>query len=194
MKLSNVLAKIGEGEKTASVQAPAAPQGVTSEKVAASNTGDALRQALRDATAGGATEKQASTGSPVADLMKTAAAVADAEHDALLKEAQLYGAAVADSFVARLAQHNAALEQMNGGAKVASVQDGGFEKFASENPALVKEAAELGYTTTQQQMEKLAEAAYEKGYNETVEAIYKTAHASFVQGFQDISTILAEGR
>jgi len=193
MKLSSVLASIKgtETEKIASV----ADSGKTA--AAPSTTGEKLKQALKEAAASGtpSVEKNAAAGSPVNDLMKTASQIVGAEHEALVKEAQLYGCAVADGFLTRIAQHTDAVE------KIASAQPGktaaapeSFEKFASDNPELVKEAAELGYTSTLGQMEKLAEVAYTKGYNGAVETIYKLAHASFVQGFENAAQLITELR
>jgi hypothetical protein len=202
MKLSHVLASIGGGEKTASLAASSAPtagaSGGHEKRASAAATNERLRTALKEAQvqapAGG--EKQAAAPSPLGDLMKTAAAVAGAEHEALVKEAQLYGAAVADGFMARLSQYNEAAEKIAsqrfpaGVPKTAAAMGDSFEKFASENPDLVKEAAELGFATTMGQMDKLAGAAYDKGYNEAVTTIYKFAHGSFVQGFEDVAHLL----
>jgi hypothetical protein len=189
MKLSSVLTSIkgSNGEKTASVSPS---QEDRSEKSATASTSARLKEALKEAAAP-AQEKVASAGSPIEDLTKIASQVASAEHEALVKEAQLYGAAVCDGFMARAAQYEAA------GAKVASVggvktagENDSFEKFASENPELVKEAAELGFQTASAQIEKLASAAYDKGYDEATLTVYKLGHASFVQGFEDIANIL----
>ena len=203
MKLSNVLASIKGPEKTASAAptAPAAKGDATEKAAAAADTGDRLKAALKEATAptAPAAEKKASTGSPVADLMKTASEVAGAEHEALLKEAQFYGAAVCDGFMARLSQYNESAEkiaaqQPQQKTAAASSSSEPFEKFAAENPQLVKEAAELGYGTAMGQIEKLAEVAYSKGYNEAVSTIYKCAHASFVNGFEDTLRLVQEIR
>jgi len=184
MKLSNVLAtiKAPEGEKTAS----AVSSSNAASKTAA-NTSDALKAALKEATAPAAvaTEKKASAGSPAADLLKTAADMAGAEHEALVKEAHLYGSAVCDGFMVRMSQYNQTLGHVAAPATKVAAADDTFEKFASENPSLVKEAAELGYSTTLGQMDKLAGAAYENGYNEAVGTIYKLAHDSFCAGFED---------
>ena len=59
---------------------------------------------------------------------------------------------------------------------------------------LARRAAELGYTTTIGQMEKLAEASYTTGYNGAVEAIYKLANDSFVRGFEDTAQLVTELR
>lgn len=197
MKLSSVLASVKgtEVEKTAS--ASSTPDDPTKTAEAPSTTGEKLKQALKEATADPApAEKQASAGSPVGDLMKTASTIVNAEHEALVKEAHLYGSAVADGFMARVAQHTDAVEQIAAGqfAKTAASGDESFEKFASDNPDLVKEAAELGYATTMGQMEKLAEASYSSGYNGAVESIYKFANASFVQGFEDTAQLVTELR
>jgi hypothetical protein len=200
MKLSNVLGKV-ENSKTASVASSAAP--ATSEKTAAAaDTAGALRTALKEAVSAPATEKQASAASPVGDLMKTANDIATAEHEKTVKEAQLYGASVFDGFMARAAQYGVAAEkvaqmlvvpQQEKAASAAPAADT-FDKFAAENPALVQQAAQLGYKTAAKQLEKLAEAAYEKGYNETVTAIYKQANSSFVSGYEDTLRLLTESR
>jgi hypothetical protein len=187
MKLSQALAKIsgaGAAEKTAS--APAVTPVPSSSDAAA----ETLKQALKEATAPAApAEKTASAQSPVADLAKLAADVAGAEHEAATKEAQLYGAAVADGFMARLAQYEAASTKVAAAAPAAPTGDS-FEKFAAENPDIVKEAHDLGYASTMTDLHKLAEAAYTKGYNETVEQIYKVACDSFVNGFKDTIALL----
>jgi hypothetical protein len=202
MKLSHVLASIGGSEKTAGLGASSASTSAASgghdKKASAATTADKLRTALKEAQVQAPTggEKQAAAPSPLGDLMKTAAAVAGAEHEALVKEAQLYGAAVADGFMARLSQYNEAAEKIASqrmpaaAPKTAAASTDSFEKFAAENPDLVKEAAELGFATTMGQMDKLAGAAYEKGYNEAVTTIYKFAHGSFVQGFEDVARLL----
>jgi hypothetical protein len=191
MKLSSVLANIKgpDSEKTASLSDS---NDTTKTAASPSTTGDKLKQALKEATADPAPmEKQAEEGSPVGDLMKTASQIVNAEHEALVKEAHLYGSAVADGFLARVAQHTDAIEtvQSTETTKTAGQNDS-FEKFASENPDIVKEAAELGYASTMGQMEKLAEASYEQGYNGAVETIYKLANDSFVKGFEDTAQIL----
>jgi hypothetical protein len=187
MKLSNALGLIKGGEKTASAPAPAAAQ--TGSAPSSNDAGERLKQALKEATAPEAQAKVAGTPSPVEDLTKIAADLSKAEHEAITKEAQLYGAALCDGFMARAAQYKEAAEKAAAAApqptKTAAANDGSFEKFAAENPELVKEAAELGYATTMQQLEKLAEAAYAKGWNTTVQQIHKAASDCFVAGFKD---------
>jgi hypothetical protein len=181
MKLSQVLGSLqgNDGEKTAAVASPSSTP--TQEKTAA-ETQTRLKAALAEVTAvTPATEKKASN-TPVADLTKLAAETANAEHESLVKEAHLYGAAVADGFMARLGQYNDAAE------KVASQQPAGV------SPRLEKQAAELGFATTMGQMEKLAGAAYVKGYNETVEQIYKVAHTCFVGGYKNAAEMIVASR
>ncbi len=200
MKLSSVLTSIkgSNSEKTAS----AAPS--QGDKTSAATTGDKLKQALKEATAPAQQEKQAAAvgTSPVEGLTKIAEQVASAEHEALVKEANLYGAAVCDGFMARAAQYEAAGHKLASTltvneirpqlAAVKTAGDDSFEKFASENPALIKEAAELGYQTTLQQVDKLAQAAYAKGSDDGTLAVYKLGHACFVQGFEDTANLLRE--
>lgn len=187
MRLSDALGMIKGSEKTASASTPAVtPAGSASPS---SDAGDRLRLALKEATAPEA--KTAAVASPIEDLTKIAADLSRADHDALVKEAQLYGAAVCDGFMSRAAQYTEAA-QKTATHKTASAADGDFEKFAAENGELVKEAAELGYARTADQLEKLAEAAHAKGWNDTVQQIHKVAHDSFVAGFRDVSGIINE--
>lgn len=189
MKLSSALNLIKGGEKTASAVTPApAPANAPP-----SDAGERLKQALKEATAPEPQAKTASAASPVEDLTKIAADLSKAEHEAITKEAQLYGAALCDGFMARASQYKEAAARVapspaTSVAKTAAVAGGtdeGFEKFAAENPELVKEAAELGYASTVAQLEKLAEAAYAKGWNTTVQQIHKAACDCFVAGFRD---------
>lgn len=181
MKLSQVLGNLqgNDGEKTASVASPATPS--TSEKTAA-ETQTRLKAALAEVTAVTPSNEKKASNTPVADLTKLAAETANAEHEALVKEAHLYGAAVADGFIARLGQYNEAAD------KVASQQPTGV------SPQLEKQAAELGYATTMGQMEKLAGAAYTQGYNDTVTQIYKVAHGCFVDGYKHAAEMIVASR
>jgi hypothetical protein len=188
MKLSDALGMIKGGEKTASAPAP------TGTAAPSSDAGERLKQALKEATAPAPQSKTASQASPIEDLTKLAHDLSKAEHEALTKEAQLYGAALCDGFMARAAQYQEATAQSI--PKTAAVVGGAndFEKFAAENPDLVKEAAELGYASTMGQLEKLAEAAYAKGWNDTVEQIHKTACDAFVAGFKDTAALIEGAR
>lgn len=193
MKLSQVLSSIKSSD---TVKTAASTSDATTEKTAAASTGDKLKAALHEATSSpSATVKQATASpSPIEGLTKVASQIASAEHESIVKEANLYGAAVADGFMARMAMYDTAAEKVAAtqpvSTKTAATSDGDFEKFAAENPDLVKEAAEVGYRSTMQQMEKLAEVAHAKGHDEAVLTIYKTAHASVIQGFEDTVNVL----
>lgn len=190
MKLSDALGLIKGSEKTAGAPALAA----TSQSQTA-DAGERLSQALKEATAPEPQGKTASAASPIEDLTKIATDLSKAEHEAITKEAQLYGAALCDGFMARAAQYKEASEKV-APVKTAAVAGGtsDFEKFASENPDLVKEAAQLGFTTTSNQLQKLAEAAHAKGWNDTVEQIHKTACDSFIAGFRDTVQLIEAAR
>lgn len=181
MKLSQVLGNLhgNDGEKTAAAASPASSN--TTEKTAA-ETQQRLKAALAEVTSAGAGAEKRASNTPVADLTKLAAETANAEHESLVKEAHLYGAAVADGFIARLGQYNEAAE------KVASQQPAGV------SPRLEKQAAELGFATTMGQMDKLANDAYAKGYNDTVEKIYGAAHGCFVNGYKLAAEMVVNAR
>lgn len=199
MMLSQAFALINppEAEKTAAATPSFAPSNVPSSSDAAAA---GLRQALKEATADAeASTKTAAQTSPIDDLTKLAASVVADEHEATIKEAQLYGAAVCDGFMVRLAQYDAAAQKHAGvvlekSATTVSVETDTFEKFASENPNLVREAHDLGYEQTRQELHKLAEAAWVHGYNGTVRWIHKTASDSFVAGFAAAAKLVEASR
>lgn len=181
MKLSSALGLIKGSEKTAGEA-----ESYEGAGPATSDARERLARALKEATASETHAKTASASSPIEDLTKLAADLSAAEHESIAKEAQLYGAALCDGFMARAAQYKEATDRAAGYAyaeKTAGT-DASFEKFAAENPDLVKEAAELGFNTTNDQLTKLAEAAYAQGWNSTVTEIHKTASDCFVIGFQ----------
>ena len=139
---------------------------------------DALLAALNETST---TAKVASaTRSPVDDLMKIATDVASTEQEMAIKEAQLLGRAFADAVVSRVGEWQGAAANLPT-AKVASYQVEGFDKFASENPDLVKQAAELGYTQTRAALEKFAADEYNRGYNDTLVEVQKLAAAEFAK-------------
>ncbi len=151
-----------------------------------------LSAALDSALAATSVEKTASVASsgPENDLTKIASRLATAEQEALVKEAELYGAALCDGFMSRMGQY----ESHTGFGKTASantVTDASFTKFASENPALVKQAMELGYRETKAQLEKVAESAYHEGYEKTAAAIKVAAEDCAQAGFNHATKVLA---
>jgi hypothetical protein len=197
MKLSDALSMVtnGAAQKTASAVAPAptnapAPSGDVTERLKV-----ALAEAMKPEEPKTAS---ATTPSPLADLTKMAADLSASEHEAMKKEAMLYGAALCDGFMARAAQYQAAADKVASVAptstatKTAAEQD--FEKFAAENPQLVKDAAQLGYDTAMQQLGQLHDAAYNKGWNDTVQQIHKTASDCFVAGFKVVVDMIEAAR
>jgi len=131
------------------------------------NAQQELVNALHKAVEGNA--KTASVATPDRDasavdsLVKMASDLAGTEQQALAKEAHLYGAAVADGFVARLNQYDQSLDAA--GVKTASASnefvpsEEEFVKFAEENPELVQQAMNLGFTDTQAHVQQIKTAA-----------------------------------
>ncbi len=172
-------------------------------------SGDALRHALRDTLATADSEKTAAaaTATPRGDLLKMAEDISAAEQEAMSKMAQVYGAAMCDGFMARFASyedaagtvaappqakiafaapapagHDEAVEMIK-----AASDDPEFQKFASENPDLVKEAVDLGYQKTMAGLVKQAEDEFNQGYDETMNEVYKLASASYSAGAMHIN-------
>jgi len=181
MELSEILNSLSGGtEKTASADANPS-QGSTS-----------LSSAI-DRALGSTTEKVASESAsePAGDLMKIASDLANAEQEALVKEAHIYGAAVADGFVHRMNSYEAASPRV----KTASHGE-------QSSPELIKQAMELGYRNTMQSLQgaqpqvktasfdKVAEmqkvAAFNKGQEDAVKV------ASYIKGQQDAEKIASD--
>lgn len=167
MELREIMAQIkktsADGlQKTASAPTPS---------VKTAEARDKLLHALNDVLT--PTEKTAAaqpvSKSATGELVKIATDLANSESMALVKEAHLYGAAVADGFMARLGQYEAVVaSESNPLLKTASADrvptQAEFEKFAAENPELVKQAIDLGYLHGKAQIEQLKTAAFEQGY------------------------------
>ncbi len=175
-------AVLNELHKTAQAEAPAKPvekaaTKTESTKVAAAKTElvDALKRAEAAATT--KTAAAAAPAAPAADLQKIAADLAAADQEAIVKEANLYGAAVADGFMARLGQY----EQAAGNEKVAAAP-ADVEKIAAE--------AVRGYVETQQQLKVAAAQEFKRGYNDARQEIEKIASDVYGQGIADCNTVL----
>lgn len=181
MELSEILNSLsGDTEKTASADA--------STSQGSSSLSSAIDRAL-----GSTTEKVASDNEsqPAGDLMKIASDLANAEQEALVKEAHIYGAAVADGFIHRMNAYEAASPR----TKVASQEEGASSE-------LIKQAMELGYRNTLASLQglgaqektasfdKVAEmqkvAAYNKGQEDAVKV------ASYIKGQQDAEKIASD--
>ena len=157
----------------------------TASAAPAQNNADDLRGALRNALTSGETTKTASvsnTSTPQGDLIKMASDLTDAEDAATMKQASIYGAAMCDGFMSRFGQYEKEAEQIvpTTFAKSAGEYDT-FEKFASDNPDLVKEAYAVGYRQTYDGLVKQANDEFTQGYNDTI----KQANADYEQGFND---------
>ena len=92
----------------------------------------------------------------------------------------MYGAAVCDGFIARMGEHE------NNGVKVASFSGNDVDEV------LVKQAMELGYRETQNELQKIASEAFAQGYNDTINSqsqdnqeAEKIASAALQQGYAE---------
>lgn len=163
-QILNSLSNTGSVEKTASAKR-------------SSSLEDALDRALNEPLTKTASAR-ASNNSPVADLTKIAAKLATAEQEALIKEAELYGAAVCDGFMSRMHGY----ESSGRGVKVASYQGDDYDSD------MAKIAMELGYQETKAELEKIASAAYNDGYSSVVNSVgynqqmTKEAHVKLASG------------
>jgi len=163
-------------QKTASAPAPSAKTAGARDKLLDA-LNDVLTPAEKTATA------QPASKSATGELVKMATDLANSESAVLAKEAQMYGAAVADGFMARLGQYETAVANEPVPTLKTASADGvptqaEFEKFASENQDLVKQAIDLGYLHGKTQIEQLKVAAFEQGYADTqvqISELQKTA-------------------
>lgn len=184
-----------DGVKTASAStAPVAP------------ASDELRAALSDALSEADITKTASAdqAADVGDgLIKMAQDLSQAEHDVLMKQAQLYGAAVCDGFMVRYGQYDQAAGEVAPTTKVASddellgqiktaAESPEFQKFAEENPELTKEAFTLGYERTWDEMTKQADAEFQQGYDDTMREVHKVAAHCYKSGAVTINNVLQQ--
>jgi hypothetical protein len=181
MKLKDILSDLQDVgpsgmDKTAEVQKEAG--------VPVSNAKDELVAALNDATA--AQKTASAQGEPVTDkLVKVAQDLAASEGEALVKEAHLYGTAVADGFMSRIGQY----EEAAGNTKVAS-EEQTFDKFAEENPDITKQAVELGYHHGKLQIEQLKKEAFDKGYSDASTQINELSQTK--EGQEKLAAIAQE--
>jgi hypothetical protein len=188
MELSSIIDALSENPGNEQVKTAARVQQSHS-----SSLENALDAALSmDKTASYSTSGQA----PSQDLIKIAQKLADAEQLALVKEAEMYGAAVCDGFLARMNEHD------SNGVKVASFGGGDVDEM------LIKQAMELGYRETTNELHKLAKSSYaqgyantekiasaalQQGYNETIKIANHALRAGFKEGRQMIK-VAAENR
>jgi len=165
---------------------------------------DALRSALRTALSSESTTEKVASMPPndaTGTLLKMAEDLTHAESEALTKQAQVYGAAMCDGFMSRFGQYEkaamevapvqaiktaAATSPSTGDADLDAIKtaaaDPGFQKFANENPDLVKEAFDLGYQSEWGRLVKQANDEFEQGYNDTMTEIQKVAAQVYADG------------
>lgn len=145
---------------------------------------DELVQALRRAETAStktAAAAEAPAATPVTELEKVAADLAAADQEALVKEAQFYGAAIADGFMARLQQYEKAAESLPAAEKTASAP-ADVEKIASE--------AVRGYVETQHAIKVAADREFNRGYQDTLKEVEKIASDMYGQGAHDAAAVL----
>jgi hypothetical protein len=193
MQIDKILSGIRQSQETTKEASV-----VTSTSTAGSEARaprDALVSALNAALETPSIKTASEASSPVTDIMKVAEEMAGIEQEAQVKQAEVLGAAFADSFVARLGawQEKAAQLNAQSGQPVQYqeyAQAAGYGKFAAENPGLMGQAQNIGYTETKAALEKQANDAYVEGFNDTVDAIHKTASEEFLKGAAIMSNVL----
>ena len=187
MELAQILDALGSDETTKT----ASDETVT-EGSAQSETTNKLSQALDAALREIPTESKVAgdLATPGDDLTKIATRLASAEQEAIVKEAELYGAAICDGFMVRMGQYEES-GAVNKTAAHGEPTPDNFEKFASENPDLVKQAVDLGYRETKHQLEKVANDAYSEGYTKTAEVIKVAAEDCARKGMDDTYKVLS---
>lgn len=163
-------ADAGITEKTAS--APSTPEPDASAR---------MLSTVRAVTTSVKTAAIAAAPTPKASLEKMAADAQRAEESQLIKQAQHMGAALADGFMERFAQYDAALGEI----KVAAV---------SADPAQLQKVAQAAYAQAVQDMEKKAAAEYEAGYNDQLKEVHKIASDVHFIGQQTASAIIQQAR
>lgn len=188
MELSSILDALSDTSASSSEYTKTASH-------ASDNHSDKLEAALNSALSMDKTASDASFNSeatPTQDLVKIAQKLADAEQLALVKEAEMYGAAVCDGFIARMGEHD------NNGVKVASLSGG-----ADVDEVLLKQAMDLGYRETMNELTKIAQDSYSQGYSDTATPSHdqqeaeKIASVALQQGYaegQQMIKVAAEDR
>jgi len=204
MELHTIMNRLSDSRSAeqAGIKTAAAPSTAPSS--------DALRDALRTALT--TSEKTASAGpapvaaTPEGDLLKMAEDLSNAEEQVMQKQASILGAAMCDGFMERFAQYEtAAGEVAPQSAKVAAVsalhdpaletiktaaQDPAFQKFAAENPDLVKEAFDLGYQQTYGNLVKEAQDDFQRGYDDTMAHVHQKAAGIYKEAAYTINSVL----
>lgn len=183
MEIAQIMQRLEDSKAadTAGIKTAAALASSTAPSAEALRT--ELRQVLSQAR--GETKTASAPpvqGNPAGDLVKMASDLANAEEEALLKQAQVYGAAICDGFMTRYAQYEAAAgEVVLDQPKTAAVTSD-FQKFAQENPELAKEAYDLGYRTKMAELQTQANEQFSAGYQDTMQEVHKIASTLYKHG------------
>lgn len=180
MTLESILTDLASVEDAGVIKTASETSKVESTRAELMGALERAKEATKAASAKTASEKPA-----VGELNKIASDLADAKGEALKKEAELYGAAVADGFLARLAQ-------FQDSTKTAEVAVDSIEKLAAAYPELVKQAIEVGHNNA---VEKLASdpdflKSAAQGYSDTMAQIEKTASSCFDRGYADAKAVV----
>lgn len=125
-------------------------------------------------------KQEAPATSPRASLEKMAQEAAAAEEAQLLKQAQFMGAALADGFMERFAQYDAALSS----TKTASAPD----------QATLEKVAQEAYLRGARDFEKRAAEEYQQGYQDQLAEIHKIASEIHYIGQQTAQQLINEAR
>lgn len=183
MKLTDILSDLQN------VSASGLSKTASEKPVKTAAARDELLQALKSSMEPPQQEKTAAAkpeAAPVVDkVMKIAGDLAASEQEALKKEAAFFGAAFADGCISRFNEYEKSL----GNVKTASA-DQSFEKFASENPEITKQAIELGYYHGKAQIEQLKQASFRNGYADAMGQIQELSKTA--EGRETLQKIAAE--
>jgi len=133
---------------------------VASAPAPAPTTEEAMLRTVRSLTS---STKTAAASSPVQDLESMAKEAQAVEFDLMTKQSHFLGAALADGFMERFAQYDAALSQ------------GGIKTAAAMEPETVQAIAQNAYAQARVDFEKNASVEYKQGYDDQMGAIHKIA-------------------
>lgn len=181
MSVEDILQGAKESEKTA-----AAPidSGISQDRLVASVTGVMETLSPGEKTAAVKTAPESPQDPEVAGtLLKMAADLAGAENAGAVKEAQVFGAAMMDGAMTRLAEWNQAAEATSQGQGEKTAADVAFENAAAQNPEQIKTAAQQGYTAVMQGMQGLQKEASAE------EALLKLATGAYERGYRDMAKV-----
>ena len=150
-----------------------------------------LRQAIRGVT-DPSVKTASQAGDPAQELMKIAQEAAAIDREAEIKHASLVATAMADAFVARMAQYDNAGNalQKNAGYLPELTIEAQLSKFASEQPEIFNAVASQGYRDASDLMDKIGQEVYAQAYDNEVVRIHKEAQQQFLNGYSATYAVL----